>query len=104
MKLGMHNKKKKKGRDDSHRKCLEWECGVDVDGITRKGNRPSLSRAYEMGAFSEFELPGFEEEELKNGNFSARFEAEQQLWLELHQVGHLGFGRVSFTGIPIPCG
>ncbi|KAI3970509.1 hypothetical protein MKX01_024156 [Papaver californicum] len=31
-------------------------------------------------------------------NFCARFEAEK-VWLELYQLGHLGFGRVSFTGI-----
>lgn len=29
---------------------------------------------------------------------SARFEAER-VWLELYQIGHLGFGRLSFTGI-----
>ncbi|CAL1358054.1 unnamed protein product [Linum trigynum] len=29
---------------------------------------------------------------------SAKYEAEK-VWLELYQVGHLGFGRVSFTGI-----
>ncbi|KAH0881754.1 hypothetical protein HID58_069148 [Brassica napus] len=29
---------------------------------------------------------------------SARDEAER-VWLELYQIGHLGFGRVSFTGI-----
>lgn len=38
---------------------------------------------------------GLEKEE---NNYSARFEAEK-VWLELYQVGHLGFGRVSFTGI-----
>ncbi|XVF14092.1 hypothetical protein REPUB_Repub09cG0027400 [Reevesia pubescens] len=32
------------------------------------------------------------------GNFSARFEAER-VWFELYQVGHMGFGRVSFSGI-----
>lgn len=42
----------------------------------------------------------FEAEELKK-SFSARFEKEdEELWFELYQVGHLGFGRVSFTGIP----
>ncbi|CAN7026927.1 unnamed protein product, partial [Brassica oleracea var. botrytis] len=29
---------------------------------------------------------------------SARDEAER-VWLELYQIGHLGFGKVSFTGI-----
>ncbi|AEE73680.1 hypothetical protein ISN44_As03g000710 [Arabidopsis suecica] len=36
-----------------------------------------------------------EEEETR---ISARVEAER-VWLELYQIGHLGFGRVSFTGI-----
>lgn len=42
-----------------------------------------------------------EEEELKDkNNTSAKFDVEQ-FWLELYeQVGHLGFGRVSYTGIP----
>ncbi|KAJ4892593.1 Uncharacterized protein Rs2_19387 [Raphanus sativus] len=47
-----------------------------------------------------------EEEEEKTASFwgedeariSARAEAER-VWLELYQIGHLGFGRVSFTGI-----
>ncbi|CAN8299850.1 unnamed protein product [Cochlearia groenlandica] len=44
-----------------------------------------------------------EEEEEKTTAFSesrisARVEAER-VWLELYQIGHLGFGRVSFTGI-----
>lgn len=46
------------------------------------------------------------EEEEKTASFkgddetriSARVEAER-VWLELYQIGHLGFGRVSFTGI-----
>ncbi|XP_058088021.1 uncharacterized protein LOC131234986 [Magnolia sinica] len=62
---------------------------------------------------------GVEREEVKekNGNFEkevgvergmefsrvdeeggASFEAER-VWMELYQLGHLGFGRVSFTGI-----
>ncbi|CAA7031381.1 unnamed protein product [Microthlaspi erraticum] len=47
-----------------------------------------------------------EEEEVKTtslggddeSRISARVEAER-VWLELYQIGHLGFGRVSFTGI-----
>ncbi|VVA96060.1 unnamed protein product [Arabis nemorensis] len=47
-----------------------------------------------------------EEEEEETASFkgedetriSARVEAER-VWLELYQIGHLGFGRVSFTGI-----
>ncbi|GFP99960.1 hypothetical protein PHJA_002140100 [Phtheirospermum japonicum] len=36
---------------------------------------------------------------LGNDNFGAEFRAED-VWLELYEVGHLGFGRVSFTGVP----
>ncbi|KAL5725128.1 hypothetical protein ACHQM5_008308 [Ranunculus cassubicifolius] len=32
-------------------------------------------------------------------NFSASYEAER-VWLEMYQLGHLGFGRVSFSGVP----
>ncbi|KAK4417777.1 hypothetical protein Salat_2190400 [Sesamum alatum] len=38
-------------------------------------------------------------EDEQNDNFSAEFSAEE-VWLELYEVGHLGFGRVSFTGVP----
>ncbi|KAM0022642.1 hypothetical protein Hdeb2414_s0023g00630851 [Helianthus debilis subsp. tardiflorus] len=36
--------------------------------------------------------------ELGSCKYSARFEAER-VWLELYKVDHLGFGRVSFSGI-----
>ncbi|KAH6829224.1 hypothetical protein C2S53_015678 [Perilla frutescens var. hirtella] len=35
-----------------------------------------------------------------NDHFSAEFKGEEDVWLELYELGHLGFGRVSFTGIP----
>ncbi|KAL8528220.1 hypothetical protein ACS0TY_005871 [Phlomoides rotata] len=34
-----------------------------------------------------------------NDHFSAEFKGED-VWLELYEVGHLDFGRVSFSGIP----
>ncbi|CDP02103.1 unnamed protein product [Coffea canephora] len=99
LKLG---KKKQQGQGagklerNERQKCVGemtnyLECTMESDGISRK------SRAVEQGA-SEFVFSGFGDEVLKD-NFSARFEAEE-LWFELHQFGHLGFGRVSFTGIP----
>ncbi|CAH9125227.1 unnamed protein product [Cuscuta epithymum] len=42
---------------------------------------------------------GIEDLEWVKGNFSARFNADE-VWLELSEVGHLGFGRVSCTEIP----
>ncbi|PNT58361.1 hypothetical protein POPTR_001G349700v4 [Populus trichocarpa] len=41
---------------------------------------------------------GFGEEE-EMASVTARYEAER-LWFELNQIGHLGFGRVSFTDNP----
>ncbi|KAK1324965.1 hypothetical protein QJS10_CPA01g01309 [Acorus calamus] len=38
--------------------------------------------------------------DIGGGGYCAGAEAER-VWLELYQVGHLGFGRVSFTGIPV---
>ncbi|EOA31836.1 hypothetical protein CARUB_v10015061mg [Capsella rubella] len=35
---------------------------------------------------------------LEETRISARVEAER-VWLELYQIGHLGFGRLSFSGI-----
>ncbi|PSR87574.1 Chromo domain-containing protein isoform 1 [Actinidia chinensis var. chinensis] len=67
--------KKKRRRLENERECEKTGSDlVDMDGISEIGT-------------------GLE------GNLSARFEAER-VWLELYQVGHLGFGRVSFTGIP----
>ncbi|XP_050224859.1 uncharacterized protein LOC126674457 [Mercurialis annua] len=42
---------------------------------------------------------GGEEDDDGGGGVSARFEAVEKVWLEFYQNGHLGFGRVSFTGI-----
>ncbi|KAJ6754229.1 hypothetical protein OIU79_026954 [Salix purpurea] len=39
---------------------------------------------------------GFGEEE-EMPSVAARFGEAERLWLELSQIGHLGFGRVSFT-------
>ncbi|GFY87196.1 hypothetical protein Acr_05g0008350 [Actinidia rufa] len=67
--------KKKRRRPENEIKCEKsGSDSVDMDGISEIGT-------------------GLE------GNLSARFEAER-VWLELYQLGHLGFGRVSFTGIP----
>lgn len=38
-----------------------------------------------------------------NDIFSAEFDDNskvEEVWLELYDIGHLGFGRVSFTGLP----
>lgn len=78
--LGKKKKKKKKKR----------KCEGEIEGNSRNG-RAELEIT-ETGI-------GFEDWEAKVGDSSARFEAER-VWLELYQLGHLGFGRVSFTGVP----
>lgn len=97
--LGLGKKKGK--RLEMKRKCKKSCCSsisseeggefvLERDSSLRK-------RRVDEGMF-EIE-PGFGEDE-QMGRFSARFEAEK-VWLELYQVGHLGFGRVSYTGIQI---
>jgi hypothetical protein len=87
----------RKGKCDRHLD-FQVDCGsTDVDGTTsRRNGRVAL----EQGTLEFVFCDQLEDEELRN-NFSARFhEDEEELWFELYQVGHLGFGRVSFTGIP----
>ncbi|XP_022855770.1 uncharacterized protein LOC111376985 [Olea europaea var. sylvestris] len=50
---------------------------------------------WEKGTGDEGSLKIVGEEETMNRAFE-----EEEVWLELYKVGHLGFGRVSFTGIP----
>jgi hypothetical protein len=85
---------KDKGRQrlERKRKCRrsEIDCVVERDGNGRKTVAVAAAVA-EEGKLAEIAsgLGGEEEERM--------FEAEK-VWLELYQVGHLGFGRVSFTG------
>ncbi|KAL6994349.1 hypothetical protein U1Q18_012455 [Sarracenia purpurea var. burkii] len=83
--------KKKRRRLEKKRKCerIEGDGGVGIDGNSRK-------RGVEVGTLEM--TTGSEGEEEQQNNLSARFEAER-VWFELYQLGHLGFGRVSFTGI-----
>ncbi|KVH92828.1 uncharacterized protein LOC112515620 [Cynara cardunculus var. scolymus] len=76
--LGLDNKKKRR------KKLKNDDTDKDRNGISRKDkgvNRKSQN---------------LEEEEKEE--YSARFEAEK-VWLELYKIDHLGFGRLSFTGI-----
>ncbi|TYI08912.1 hypothetical protein ES332_A09G033600v1 [Gossypium tomentosum] len=89
--------KKKRNRVEMERKVRSR---VDDDRNNSRGKMRVEEQ--EMWGFSRVfgEKENFydDDEEVEMGNFSARFEAEK-VWLELYQVGHLGFGRVSFTGI-----
>ncbi|KAM1075891.1 hypothetical protein PS2_023211 [Malus domestica] len=86
--LGLGKKKGQK-RENKRRKCkgggssksgIEWV----VERGEEERKQPEVSRR-----------SGYGEEETECGG--ARLEAER-VWLELYQIGHLGFGRVSFTG------
>ncbi|XP_059639060.1 uncharacterized protein LOC132281366 [Cornus florida] len=84
--LGL-GKKKRQGMERK-RKCEERsdsECEEDRYGNCRKGR-------VEDGTWEI--LRGLEVDEEQEDNFEA-----DRVWLELYQLGHLGFGRVSFTGI-----
>ncbi|KAE8697148.1 Tudor/PWWP/MBT superfamily protein, putative isoform 1 [Hibiscus syriacus] len=84
---------------------VPWKMGRRCLGLgkKKKGNRVEMERKCEkmrefstvFGEGENFDDNGEERKEM--GNFSARLEAEK-VWLELYEVGHLGFGRVSFTG------
>ncbi|KAL3526064.1 hypothetical protein ACH5RR_014436 [Cinchona calisaya] len=97
LKLGKKKKVAEKLEEKRQKKCgremsnNDIESAMELDGISRKGR---VEEEREL----EFVFSGFGDEVVKD-NFSARFEGEE-LWFELRQFGHLGFGRVSFTGIP----
>ncbi|KAJ9152666.1 hypothetical protein P3X46_026210 [Hevea brasiliensis] len=83
--------KKKRRKRKMKRKCkkrsekAEAEIEGDATSISIGGERDGNLKIWEL-------VNGFGEE------VSARFEADR-VWLELYEDGHLGFGRVSFTGI-----
>ncbi|XVF16394.1 hypothetical protein REPUB_Repub10bG0027800 [Reevesia pubescens] len=99
--LGLGKNKKKKKR-----KCKKSCCSNCCSSSSNEGNDDDDQFGDDHGNLRErirveegiweFSTEVDQEEELRN--FSARFEAER-VWFELYQVGHLGFGRVSFTGI-----
>ncbi|KAI5665521.1 hypothetical protein M9H77_15374 [Catharanthus roseus] len=95
-------RKKKKNLQRKRANCLDLagHCGGGGGGSTEIDG--GASRPERGGSSSELVFCDLLEdhEEIKN-NFSTSFvEDEDELWFELYQVGHLGFGRVSFTGIP----
>lgn len=83
--------RKKGQRLEKRRKCKRSDSDCVV--LERDGN---MGKTRVVEGMTEI-ASGFGEEE-RTGSACARFEAER-VWLELYQVGHLGFGRVSFTGI-----
>ncbi|XP_026437067.1 uncharacterized protein LOC113335155 [Papaver somniferum] len=68
--------------------------GVIIDGVEKcsRGGKELVS------VEGNIEIP-IGNNNVNGEHFCARVEAER-VWLEFYQVAHLGFGRVSFTGIP----
>ncbi|GMN42521.1 hypothetical protein TIFTF001_011739 [Ficus carica] len=81
------NKKRKKRQETTKRAG-----GYDSDGGVVEGEERWWKEEGVLGISATEEAEGIGE------CVSARFEAER-VWLELYQIGHLGFGRLSFTGI-----
>lgn len=95
--LGFEKKKKL----ESQRKCRRCEGGGAGDSVVERdiGNVRNGRLDLDEGILSEFSSSELrEDQEEAIDRVSARYEAER-VWLELYQVGQLGFGRVSFTGI-----
>ncbi|KFK25709.1 hypothetical protein AALP_AA8G149100 [Arabis alpina] len=111
--LGGRNKNKKKKRKLLHRRGRrgkvngedgfhhhrrfeteeEEKCGGDYDD-----HRFVVERDGSLTKEEEVKTTTFIGDHHDEARISARVEAER-VWLELYQIGHLGFGRVSFTGI-----
>lgn len=93
-------KKKKKEEEEmeksySYRDCVTYE----LDSIDGRISTRSVKDEEIVTGNGKKSLGIVIGEEDKN-NISAKFDVEQ-FWLDLYeQVGHLGFGRVSYTGIP----
>ncbi|KAI4348168.1 hypothetical protein L6164_008923 [Bauhinia variegata] len=79
--LGLGKKKKKKGQG------FEQNDGV-LERNTDHGN-------FRKGWVQEGMVPGFGEAE-KMGSVSSSLEADK-VWIELYEISHLGFGRLSFA-------
>lgn len=93
----IQNKKKEEEMEKSYsyRDCVTYELD-SIDG--RVSTRSVRDEEIVTGNLKK-SLGIVIGEEDKN-NTSAKFDVEQ-FWLDLYeQVGHLGFGRVSYTGIP----
>ena len=78
---GLAKKNRKKTGQKIQRSLSKRSIGYDV----------VLERNRDGNAKKEFD------ETDQNGNCNASFETEK-VWLELYQIGHLEFGRISFTG------
>ncbi|XAR51873.1 hypothetical protein NMG60_11006654 [Bertholletia excelsa] len=86
--LGFRGKRVQK----SERKRRREE--IVTEGVREDIDENSVQAGIEEGSA---EMGTGCEDGLQREDLSANSEAEK-LWLDLYQIGHLGFGRVSFTG------
>lgn len=88
-------KKKKKKLKEMKRNCKEISNDHHHDQEAGRDGKFWRNERTEEG-FSEI-TSGFGEED--QDMVAAGVSEAERVWLELYQIGHLGFGRVSFTGI-----
>ncbi|EYU34718.1 hypothetical protein ABFS82_11G128600 [Erythranthe guttata] len=86
---------------------LPWAVARKFIGRRREERKKKMKKRRDTGGISEktraeagtadivMACRGAVTVEEVNDHFSA-----EEVWFELYEVGHLGFGRVSFTGIP----
>ncbi|KAM3286695.1 hypothetical protein P3S67_025494 [Capsicum chacoense] len=94
----MGKKKKEKERSYSYRDCVTYDLD-SIDG--RISTRSVIDEDIIITANEKESLGIVIAEQDKNNITSNKFDNAEEFWLDLYeQVGHLGFGRVSYTGIP----
>ncbi|KAK7271669.1 hypothetical protein RJT34_27756 [Clitoria ternatea] len=89
--LGLGSKNKNKNKNKNKKKCHECVVG-DVVVVENKVGWPKDNVAAAATTTSVCGSLG----ELDSVTVNAGFEAEK-VWMELYQIGHLDFGRVSFS-------
>ncbi|XP_010435627.1 PREDICTED: uncharacterized protein LOC104719403 [Camelina sativa] len=94
--IGRSKKKRRNREDRLHKQQQKRRSTEMVSGGGDDDHRFVVERDGSLTKEEEEERRGSSLEE--ETRISARVEAER-VWLELYQIGHLGFGRVSFTGI-----
>ncbi|KAK7266079.1 hypothetical protein RIF29_18719 [Crotalaria pallida] len=87
--LGKNNKKNKKNKK-LKRKCCKRGCEVDDDDVEVVDVDVVLERNRKRDLSVDTNVVG----EMDSVTVNAAFEAEK-VWLELYQIGHIDFGRVS---------
>ncbi|KAA3475468.1 transmembrane protein [Gossypium australe] len=77
---------------------LPWKMGRRCLGFGKMKRKRKKNSGTVNEGDGNFRGRDLKKKKKKKWKFGARFEAES-VWLELYQIGHWGFGRVSFTGL-----